>query len=172
MNRESPSHAGSVIGGLIIIAIGVWFLLGALGVRLPGLGQFWPIFPMLGGLAFIGMYLFGDEEEPGILIPGVSGFLVGLFFFLVTLGPLEWADLALWWPIFPLIGGIAFVITWFVDRDEPGLLVPGFGGVIVGLVGFLFTLGDLDPSWIAQGWPLILIVVGLLILAQSLRGRS
>lgn len=173
MTSSSPNRIGSIVGGLILLGVGVWFLLGALGVPLPGVGALWPLLVIFGGLAFIGMFLFGNEE-PGILVPGVGGLLTGIFFLLITVGPLNWEDLGTLWPVFPLIGGMAFVVTYLADRSEPGLLVPGLGGLAVGMVGLLFTLGNLDFALIATWWPLLLIVIGVILLVQNVskRGKS
>lgn len=172
MDKPKSDRVGAIIGGIILLALGVWFLLQALGLDLPGLGQLWPIFPTLGGLAFIATYILGEDEEAGLLVPGVAGLLIGIFFFFITLGPLGWEDLAVWWPIFPLLGGVAFTITWLADRGETGLLVPGLGGILVGLVGFLAATGGLEMALLARWWPLLIILVGILILVQNLRGRG
>lgn len=169
---SNGSRGGSILGGIVLILIGAWFLLVTLGVNMPDIGEMWPIFPTLGGLAFIGMYLTGAEEDAGVLIPGVGGLLVGLFFFAITLGPLDWSDLDRWWPIFPLIGGIAFMVTWIFDRKETGLLVPGLGGVAVGAIAFVFTMAGESLAWLVDWWPLLLVIAGLFLLIQSLfRGR-
>lgn len=169
MKTESSNRSGNVIGGLVIIALGIWFLLGALGVRLPGIGNFWPIFPTLAGLAFIVAYV--RQKDAGFLIPGVAGFLIGLFFFLFTLGSFEWSQMGQLWPLFPLIGGLAFLAAYLSDRDA-GLLIPAVGGVGVGVIGLFFTLSGFSLAWLGTFWPVILILVGILVLVQNLLGRK
>jgi len=169
LRTESSNHSGNVIGGLILVAIGIWFLLGALGVRLPGIGNLWPIFPTLAGLAFIVAY--ARQKDAGLLIPGVTGFLIGLFFFLFTLGSFEWSQMGQLWPVFPLIGGVAFLAAYLSERDA-GLLIPAVGAMGVGVIGLLFTLSGLSLAWLGTFWPVVLIVVGLFVLAQNLMGRG
>ncbi len=221
-------RGGSILGGLILIGIGLWFVLDNMGFELPDLGELWPLAPILGGLALAFTYLTGRERDAGVLIPGCAGFLIGVFFLAITLGPLEWEDLGAWWPVFPVIGGVAFLAmflasrereagvlvpgcgglmvglfffaitlgpfdwddmgrlwpafpliggltflaVWAVDRRDPGLLVPAGLGLAVGLVGFVFTLGGFAVRWLIHGWPIAVIVIGLVIIAQSLFGRG
>lgn len=167
--ESSNQNSGNVIGGLILVAIGIWFLLGALGVRLPGIGNLWPIFPTLAGLAFMGAYV--REKDAGFLIPGVTAFLAGLFFFLFTLGIFEWSQMGRLWPVFPLIGGVAFLAAYLSERDA-GLLIPAVGGMGVGVIGLLFTLSGFSMAWLGNFWPVVLIVVGLFVLAQNLMGKK
>ncbi len=171
---NKSKNRGNWIWGVFFILVGAWLLLETLGLNPPGLEQFWPAVPALGGLAFILAYLFGGERaDPGLLIPGVGGLLTGLFFFMITLGPLAWRDLAVWWPVFPLIGGIAFLMTWLAGRGRDwGLLVPAGGGIGVGVVGLLVTLDRLDSAWVASWWPVGLIVLGLLLMIGSLGRRT
>ena len=171
MKTNSADRRGSMFGGLIIIAIGVWFLLGSMGINLPNIGNLWPIFPTVGGLAFLSAYLFGKEKDAGFMIPGVGGLLVGLFFFLFTFGIYEWGEMSRLWPVFPLIGGIAFLAMYLAEKDG-GLLVPAFGGIGVGVIGLLFTMTGLSLDWMGTYWPVILIIVGLFILAQNMIGRK
>ena len=171
--KRVATNGGNLIGGLAIIGVGVWFLLRNLGVALPGIGGLWPIFPTLGGLAFMAMYATGRERDAGILIPGIGGFLIGLFFFLFTFGIVEWSAMGRLWPVFPLIGGIAFIATWLASNGrETGLLIPGGMGLAVGLVGLFFTTVGWSLKWLGQYWPVILILVGIGLLAQNMiRGR-
>ena len=170
MKTSSAERRGSVFGGLIIIVIGVWFLMSSLGVNLPNIGNLWPIFPTIGGAAFLAAYLFGKEKDSGFLIPGVGGFLIGLFFFAFTFGIYEWGEMGRLWPVFPLIGGVAFLAMFMAERDS-GLLVPAIGGIGVGVVGLLFTTMGLSLAWLGTYWPVILIILGLIVLAQNIGKR-
>ena len=134
-----------MLGGIVLILVGLWFLLDRLGLDLPGIGQLWPVFPMLGGLALIAGYVLGRETDPGVLVPGVGGLLVGVFFLLITIGPLRWPDLEYLWPVFPLIGGVTFGVVWLASgRRNSGVLVPAGMGIAVGVVGLLFTHRSVD----------------------------
>lgn len=168
----------SVIWGLILIGVGGWFLLDALGISLPGIGVFWPVFPILVGCAFvIGWLLSPDRRSAyGIMIPATINILVGLFFFGFTLGFFEWGDMAFLWPVFPLIVGIAFVVAWvFSFFKEWGLLVPAGITGAVGVIGLAFTLDRLDNVYLdllVKGWPVLLILLGLGTFARGLLGRG
>jgi hypothetical protein len=170
MSQKRPSdRGGHIIGGLTVLGLGVWFLLNNLGFDLPRLGSLWPIFPTLGGLWFISSFLRGQEKDAGVLIPGVGGLFVGLFFFAITLGPLEWSELRDLWPVFPLIGGIAFTATWLGSRPrDNGLLIPAAGGLGVGVVFLLLNLGAVSRDLVRQSWPVALILVGLWILLRAI----
>jgi len=107
-----------------------------------------------------------------LVFPGTVGILVGLFFFTFTMRPLEWWQMADYWPAFLLIVGSAFVATWLAGRlRKPGLLVPGGLGLLVGVVGFSLTLGWLE-TWvapvIANGWPLVLVAIGLFMVFRGI----
>ena len=179
MSKHAPrrsGRAGTVIGGLILVALGGWSLLRAAGIPLPGMDMLWPIFPTLVGAAFFVGWLFTPDKRSsfGMAIPGTICLLVGLFFFGFTMGFFEWSDMAYLWPVFPLIVGISFVVAWaFSFFREWGLLIPGGITGTVGLVGLAFTLGETGNvylNWIVKGWPVILILVGLIVLVGSLLG--
>ncbi|MCC7359948.1 MAG: hypothetical protein IT317_10750 [Anaerolineales bacterium] len=167
---------GALFPGLLLIALGLWFLADALGVQLPTLADLWPIFPLGFGLAALGGYFMQGRQESGLVFTGVSATLIGALFFAITLGPLDWGDLGRLWPLFVLIGGLAFLAQWLAQPGERGLLVPAFLGLLVGGVAIVFTLNLLGPAvgqLAAKLWPLILIVLGLGLLGSYfLRGRK
>ena len=161
-----------MLAGTVLILVGLWFLLDRLGFDLPGLGRLWPLFPLLGGLALIASYVWGTHGDRGVLVPGVGGFLVGVFFLLITIGPLGWGDLERLWPVFPLIGGVTFGAVWLASgRRDTGILVPATGGVAVGVIGLLFTHGIMSFPTFSRLWPLAIIALGAWILIMSARGR-
>jgi hypothetical protein len=160
---------GAVIPGLLLIVLGGWLLAGALGVRLPGLEDVWPIFPLGFGLACLVQYLVEGRRNEGLVFTGVAGALVGAFFLSITLGSLTWGDLGRYWPVFVLIGGVAFLAQWLAKPAERELLIPAGLALLVGLVALLFTLNLLGTAIAAQAarlWPVALILAGLGLLAS------
>lgn len=169
-NRRS-----AFIPGLLLILLGAWLLARNLGVQLPGLDVLWPAFPLIFGLAFIFQYLLGGRKDTGLVFVGVAAALVGAFFFAFTLGRLPWNQMDRYWPVFVLIGGVAFLAQWLSNPGQRGLLIPAVFALAVGLVGLVFTLQVASPALLQQAtklWPLILVLLGFLILiGQFLRGN-
>ena len=168
--RRHPQ--GHLALGTVLVVVGTWIFLQNLGVNLPGLEEMWPILPCLAGAALLVSFFTGKDRGPGRVFLGTSGLLVGLFFFAFTIGPLEWWEMEVYWPAYPLMGGVAFLATWVAGRcRESGPLVPAALNAVAGVVGFSFTLGWLE-MWvlpvIETGWPLVLIAVGLLIVFRGI----
>ena len=174
MSRRS-SRSGVLIPGLILIAVGAWFLAGTLGAELPNMEQMWPVFPTIVGISlFIGWLVSSNKRGSyGMIIPAAINFLVGLFFFGFTFGVFPWDDMAIYWPVFPLIVGIAFIAAWiFSGLRDTGLLIPGGIAAAVGIVGLGFTVFGMKEQVrsLIQYWPVLLIGLGVLILLGGLFG--
>jgi hypothetical protein len=164
---------GAIVPGLVLIALGAWFLADALGVRLPSLGDLWPVFPLGFGLAALAQFFLGRRRDEGLVFSGVSASLLGAFFFAITLGPLDWGDLGRYWPVFVLIGGLAFLAQWLARPAERGLLVPALLALLVGGVALAFTLNLVGPAIAEQAgrlWPVLLILLGLGLLVSYVAG--
>jgi hypothetical protein len=163
------SNRGAIVPGLFLIIFGLWLLARNLGLDLPGLDQLWPVFPLLGGLAFLVQYFAGGRKEDGLVFVGVAAALVGAFFFAFTLGPLEWRDMGRWWPVFVLIGAAAFLAQWLTQPREWGLLVPAGLALLVGGVALGATLRVFSSQLVTQLvqlWPVLLILAGIITLAR------
>ncbi len=162
----------SLLPAIILILLGLWFLAGNFGLTLPNLEQLWPGFIMLGGAMALWSYFSGKNPDSSRIFTGLLGLGVGAFFFLFTLnlrlpvlGRVSWNDMNYLWPGFLLIGGVAwvgqFVLSGFKGIDR---LVLGLLAVVLGALGFAFTLGFLSQALgarLLQFWPLILIFLGL-----------
>jgi hypothetical protein len=143
------------------------------------MAQMWPIFPILVGASlFVGWLATPNKRENhGMMIPVVVNVLIGIFFFGFTFSIFDWSDMAILWPVFPLIVGAAFFVAWIFGlfRDW-GLLVPAGIAAGVGVVGLAFTLSGRYEflGSVRDYWPVLLIGLGLLILISSLvdRGRK
>lgn len=162
-----PKRPVNFIPGLILVLLGIWFLARNLDVRVPGLDQLWPIFPLLFGLSFIVQFFANGRHEEGLLFAGTAATLVGAFFFAITLGPLTWTND--YWPVFPLIGGVAFLAQWLARPSQRGLLVPAMMGILVGVVGLAVTLNLIGPDaakLVGNLWPVLLILAGLAMLGR------
>ncbi len=60
---DNASH-GQVQGGLIVLGVGVIFLLSNLGY-IPDMGDMWPLFPIVVGIALIVGGLMRKGKRPG-----------------------------------------------------------------------------------------------------------
>ena len=174
MSRRS-SRSGVLIPGLVLIGLGAWFLVQALGVDLPGMEALWPIFPTIVGLSlFVGWLVKPNKRDNhGVMIPAVINFLVGVFFFGFTFSIFQWSDMAVLWPVFPLIVGVAFFVAWlFSGLQDWGLLIPGAITAGVGIVGLGFTVfGQVElVASMLRYWPVLLIVLGVAVLVGGLLG--
>lgn len=167
-------HRGRLILALALIAVGTYLLLEKLGVTLPGWDVMWPVLPLAGGLALLGGYVFGNRRDAEHVFFGTALTLTGLVFFFVTLSPLECSDLGTWWPVFVLIGSIAFLAQWAATRFRDwgafflGLVALAIGGA--GLAINLQLFGPKTRELLPSLWPAILILLGLMLLLRALLG--
>lgn len=176
MRRREP---GTVIGGLILLGTGLWLIASGLGAALPAFAAIWPLLPLALGLMFVVQHAAQHGAQPGsgsrgLLMLGLPLLLGGAFLLVFTLrlGGLGWADLAVLWPVFPLIVGLVFLLLYLSgDMIERPLLALTylFGGV--GLAALPLTLGVFrGPVFeqMARLWPLLII---LAVLSAVLRVR-
>jgi hypothetical protein len=155
---------GTVWAGLGLIGLGIALVV----AQWIGWDRIWPLFPVLGGLGLLAAYLLTGSKDEGLVFLGVLALLVGLFFFGFTLGFWEWSQMAVLWPVLPLIGGVAFVALFLAQRSRDlGALGLGCAALIVGVVGLAFTYG-LVGSDVWRFWPLLLILMGILGLVGGL----
>lgn len=164
----------SIIPGLLLVLLGLWFLAGNFGLRLPDLSTLWPIFPLLGGLASILDYFRTGRHDSGKIFFGVAAAGVGAFFFMFTLGRLAWSQMGQYWPVFLLILSAAFFAQWLVEPSRRGVLVPAAISLIIGLIFMPELRRFLNPVVVdnlVKLWPLALVLAGLAVLVSN-RNRS
>ncbi len=161
----SRNRWGTAWGGLTLIALGIAFIL----ANIIGWDNVWPIFPLFGGVAFLVGYAVTGFRDGGLAFVGTGAVLVGLFFFGFTLGPWAWTDMQQLWPVFPFIGGVAFIVLFFAERRsrDVGTLGVGCAAMIVGVVGLAFTYGFVGGD-IIKLWPLLIVFLGLVSLVGGL----
>lgn len=166
---------GNILLALVLIALGSYLLLSELSIRLPGWQRIWPVLPIAGGLALVVGHFIDPDSDPDQVLLGTAAMLVGFVLLFVTMGPLTYRSLGSWWPVFVLVGGVAFLARWaaagFSDWDA---LFLGLVGLCIGGVAIAIALQLLGPNTreiVSQLWPVILILVGLVALLRGVLGR-
>jgi len=169
------NRRGAIVPGIILILVGLVLLLQQLVPSFFGWDRLWPLFPTLGGVAFLTGWLFSRDREPGLLFVGTGATLVGLFFFPFTFGLFRWADMSRMWPAFPIIGGLAFLALFAGGRFRDwGAAGVGCVAMLVGIIAFGFTLFRFPRTLsvaLLKLWPLGLIFIGLIALASAFLPR-
>jgi hypothetical protein len=148
----------AIIGlGVLLIVAGVLFLLEALGV-LPKIGNLvWILLFVVGGLAFLWVYITNREQWwaviPGCVLLGIAG-------------TIALADVAGSWSgaLVPAAIGVSFWIIYLTRRDFWWAVIPG--GVLI-TVALIAGLGDplpeqMTPAILFLGLALTFLLVFLL----------
>ncbi len=166
---------GNILLALLLIALGSYLLLSEIGVGLPGWERVWPVLPLAGGLALLTRHVLDSRSDPEQVFFGTVATLVGVVFLFVTMGPLTYQDLGSWWPVFALIGGVAFLAQWAAAgfRDWDALFL-GLVTLCVGGVALAITFQLLGPNTreiLPRLWPIVLILAGLMALMRGLMSR-
>src|SRR6266508_4020609 len=159
---RGDARDGSWVGGIVLVAIGVAFLLGQL---LPNAGRF---VPLLVGLIFLAVFL--ATRNYGFLVPGgiVTGVGVGIVLtmedqgrvggglFLVSLG-------------LGFVGIFLLAALFRLRENHPWPLIPGGILCTIGLI----TLAGTRYGDVARfAWPAVLIALGLLFVLRGQIGRA
>jgi hypothetical protein len=152
---------GSWIGGGVLIAIGVAFLLGQL---LPNAGRY---VPLLVGLIFLAVFLV--TRNYGFLVPGgiVTGVGVGIVLAMEDQGRVGGG-------LFLVSLGLGFVGIFILGalfrlrENHPWPLIPGGILCTIGLITLAGTRYDEAARF---AWPAALIVLGLLFVLRGIIRR-
>lgn len=166
---------GMILLALLLIVLGSTFLLSELGIGVPSWDRIWPVLPLAGGLALLVWHIIDSEDNPDRVFFGTVAALVGIFFLVVTMGPLTYQDLGSWWPVFVLIGGVGFLAQWAAAdfRDWDALFL-ALVALCIGGVGLAITFQLLGPDTretLPKLWPVVLILAGLMALLRGMLGR-
>ena len=160
MNSKRRS---GLVGGLVLILLGVWFLVTQ---WVPGL-QVWFSWPMIivgvGALLLIIGLLAG---APAMAVPAcIVGGIGGLLYWQNATG--NWDSWSYAWALIPGFVGVGVLVSGLLGGETRQSIREGGWLILISLVlfavfGSLFGgLGLLGPYW-----PVLLILLGLLLLAR------
>ncbi len=175
MTNPASTIRGKVGGFLYLVVIGVSLLIAgmysaliAVGLKLPSADQLWPIFPIWGGSLFVLGYMLNTRNF-GLVLPGSAAIMTGLFFLPFSIGFWSWDLMQRLWPVFPLIGGLAFFVMWLAAfAKHAGLLVPAGLGIATGIVGLSFTMTPLSELVTTIGWPVFVLAAGSILVLTAI----
>jgi putative Mn2+ efflux pump MntP len=151
----------SLVPGLILIAIGLYFLMNKILNTTPVWYQIYPVII----LVFAG-FLFWEAirtRHHGPLFWGVFLLFTGAYFLLVNYNILPDLEMAGFLPVVLISAGLAFCVRFIVNPREWGVLVPGTLLLYFGLKTAASEFYELDidvEGLIDNFWPLILIIIG------------
>jgi hypothetical protein len=81
--------------------------------------KMWPGFALIGGIAFLVLWLANRLRDPGILVPAVGGILAGLVGFSYTLGGLSedrFRSIVDLWPVLLILMGVIILLRVLFGR--------------------------------------------------------
>lgn len=167
--RERIRYRSPFIAGLVLMGLGFWFLLDRFMGPLPGIEALWPVILLLVGAAALLRFIFSGLRDHHAVMSGATCILLGWFFLLFTVGPLDLDRLDIWWPAFPMIVGLAALAAFAASLGTHlRYLRTAIICLAVGVVGFLFTFG-LAAGYLGDlGWPLLLIAVGAIFVVAGI----
>lgn len=164
-------NAGGLVGGVILIGLGVFFLVGQY-FSFRGFEFIWPLFVIgMGGVFFLGM-LAGGKSLAALAIPGSILTTLGLLLLFQNLTG-HWESWSYVWTILIMAVGIGLFImgAWTGNREQrgAGLRVASLGLVLFAGFGSLFELllfGGIDEPWRRAVAPALLILAGLILIVR------
>ena len=158
----------TVVGVSLLIA-GLYAALVAVGIPLPRADQLWPVFPIWGGSLFLLGYLLNTRNF-GLVLPGAAAVMVGVFFFPFAFGMWSWDLMERLWPVFPLIGGLAFFAMWLAAFAQAcgTSRSSRHGASRPALWGLSFTLTPLSQLLTTIGWPVFVLAAGSILVLTAL----
>ena len=169
---KSNINVGSLIGGLIFIALGLLALAGQLFRGFNFWGTTWPFFIIaIGALFFVGMFA-GGKSEAGLAIPGSLLTAIGLMLFLQNLFD-YWESWAYSWTVILMSVGLGiFIMGRYTENPgqrASGLRLLKLGAILFVVFGAFFEMLIFNSFGFSKFLlPVALILLGIyLILGRS-----
>lgn len=173
----NTNRRGGLVGGLLLIVLGAVFLIVQ---TVPGWGgwlqaeESWPLIIITVGVVFL--VLAVATNAPPLAVPGcIVGGIGALLLYQNATG--DWASWAYAWALIPGFVGLGVLVSGLLEGKVRAALGPSLWLVFISLVSF-FVFGSFlglglfgGPGGLAAYWPLLLVLGGVLILAQGLFRR-
>ncbi len=147
--------------GIALIAVGVLLLVFKFANFSFDWNLIWPLI-MIG----VGLMLFASiGRDKGVAFPATIVVGIGALFLLQNMGFLDPYNMGDLWPFFPIIVGVAFIVLYFVDKKDAGVLIPASILLIVGAVFLSINISGM----LVYVAPAVIILIGAIIIFNSFR---
>lgn len=150
----------SVLGGIILIILGLFFLARQLNIPYMDRIAFWPLL-LIGVGLFFTISALSDRKKDHSIFTGVLLLGIGIHFFASELSS-QWPQ---HWAMYTLIVSIAF-FAQFLLTGHKGVLTPAIVLLLVTLFSTVWSNLWSEIPW-PYVWPILLIVVGLVFLFRN-----
>lgn len=152
----------TMIGGIILIILGAFFLLKQLNVPLIEQISSWQLILIGIGLFFV-VIAITDRKRDGAIFPGVILLGLGIHY----LGLELWSSWPTHWAVFTFIVSLAFFAQFLIARNK-GSLTPAF--ILLAVTLFSTVWNDFlhEIPW-PYVWPILLIGVGIIMMFRGRR---
>lgn len=147
--------------GIVIIALGLFILLGKLGIFQFVGSMLWPLFVLLPGLIFHVLFFYRVLPS-GVLIPGGILVLLSLMFFFCNL--VGWDAMAYLWPGFIAAVALGLYEFYLFDSYRPRAALNG--AVVLGIIAAVFFAFILLFSSGVYFLAAVLIAAGIFLLMR------
>jgi hypothetical protein len=168
----TENRAGSLIGGVVLIGLGLLFLLFQF---VPGLtdwvrvDRFWPLIIVGVGIALLVGAVVG--RIPPLAVPGCVVGGIGCLLF-VQNATSYWESWAFAWTLIPGFVGLGLIISGLLSGAVDSPIRRGVGLLAVSALLFVVFAAFLGPfGSLARFWPVLLIGAGVLLLGRTLLAR-
>lgn len=150
--------------GLILVGLSLIMFVENKKLAEMGWAPFWPLFILAGGLFFFVEYL--ESKEKGLLLPGIMLTGSSLILLPFSLRYLPWTKMPVFWPLFLLPLGLAYLLLYLIDPRERGPLIPAGLFIIVGMIPLLFQTSFLLRAKAIIPALVLIIVMAVMILTD------
>ncbi len=164
------NKSSSVTLGIVLVIIGLGLLLNKMHVLEFSWSQIYPL-AILAFSAFSFASLARGEKNAAFL--ATASAVIGLFFLLRNYDIVDYLWFLEVWPMILISLGLGFIVLYVYKPYDWGILIPGS---ILTFLGIVFLMENLDIAWttlrlIKNLWPLILVIIGAGLIANSLMKR-
>ncbi len=164
----SKHNRTNMIGGILLILVGAWFLAMQFFPELGGwinIEWSWPLIIIGVGVFLLVLGLL--VGEPGMAVPAVivSG-IGGILYYQNTTG--DWGSWAYAWTLIPGFVGLGILLAGLLGGTLRKDLAGGLTMIVISVVLFAIFSSFLgDQQLLGDWWPLLIILLGVWILLTT-----